>query len=87
MPSGSVPSRKHPQAVLVLVLGILGFLTWGITGLVAGILGGRVVREIDAQPGRYRNRSLAGLGRGIGWTSVILFGAYTLLILLSLLTY
>jgi hypothetical protein len=82
-----VPPEKHPQAVLVLVLGILGFLTWGITGLVAGILGGRVVRETDAQPGRYTGRSLASLGRGIGWTTVILFGVYTFVVFLSVLTY
>jgi hypothetical protein len=55
------PAPVHPKATTVLILGILGFLTCGITGIVAAIMGGRTLREIDAQPGRYSGRTQVNL--------------------------
>lgn len=75
-PTQARPSAppNHPQTSTVLVLGILGLFVCGITGIIAGIMGGRVLREIDAQPGRYSGRSQVNLGRLLGWVGVGLWG-------------
>ena len=67
---------NHPQAMTVLVLGVLGFVTCGITGIAAGIMGGRVLREMNAQPDRYSGRSQVNLGRILGWVTVGLGALY-----------
>jgi len=73
------PAPVHPKATTVLILGILGFLTCGITGIVAAIMGGRTLREIDAQPGRYSGRTQVNLGRIMGWITVGLGALYLFL--------
>jgi uncharacterized membrane protein YjgN (DUF898 family) len=57
---------KHPQAVTVLVLGILGVTLCGLTAPFAWVMGNRALAEIDAQPGRYGGRSEANAGRVLG---------------------
>ena len=53
----------HPQATLVLVLGIVSVVVCGLVGPVAWVIGNRVVREIDASDGQLGGRSTANAGR------------------------
>jgi hypothetical protein len=64
----------HPQAVLVLVLGILGFVVCPGISPFAWVMGNRVVREIDASGGAVGGRSSANAGRICGLIGTILLG-------------
>jgi hypothetical protein len=55
---------EHPMATTVLVLGILGFVTSGITGLVAWVLGNRARR--DCVTGMYAMSDSLRIGRVLG---------------------
>jgi hypothetical protein len=64
---------EHPSATTGLVLGIVGLvgiMTCGGLTLVlspfAWVVSGRVLREIDASPGRYSGREKASAGRIMG---------------------
>jgi uncharacterized membrane protein YjgN (DUF898 family) len=70
---------EHPQATTVLILGILGLVLCGVLAPFAWVMGNRVVREIDASPGRYGGRSSANAGRICGIVGTILLG-FSLLI-------
>ncbi|MCU1370094.1 MAG: hypothetical protein JWO77_1288 [Ilumatobacteraceae bacterium] len=61
--------QEHPDAVTVLVFGILGIVLCGLLGPFAWAKGSRVVREIDAEPSRYTNRGQAQAGRVLGIVS------------------
>lgn len=60
------PPPSHPQAVTVLVLGIVGLAVCQVLGVPAWIIGTRVVREIDASQGALGGRGLAQAGRVCG---------------------
>jgi Domain of unknown function (DUF4190) len=62
----------HPRGVTILVLGILGIVCCSPLGIVAFIMGNNALREIDAQPGRYRNRQLVQIGRILGIIGMVL---------------
>lgn len=64
----------HPQAVTVLVLGVLGAASFGLLAPVAWVLGSRVVREIDASQGYLGGRGPAQAGRVLGIVGTLLFG-------------
>lgn len=54
---GYAPAQhEHPQGTAVLVLGILGFVSCGLLGPIAWIMGNKALAEIDAHPGYYSNR-------------------------------
>jgi hypothetical protein len=64
---------EHPSATTGLVLGIVGLVgimtCAGLTLVLspfAWVISGRVVREIDASPGRYSGREKASAGRIMG---------------------
>jgi len=57
---------KHPQAVTVLVLGILSLVVCGLIGPFAWGMGSRVVREIQTSGGRWGGDSEATVGRILG---------------------
>ena len=70
--------RPHPQGTLVLVLGILGLVLAPVA--VPGLLRGtQVLREIDARPTLYSNRTPVVVGRLLSilalvvWAGAILF--------------
>jgi uncharacterized membrane protein YjgN (DUF898 family) len=65
-----VPS--HPQAVTVLVLGILSLVVCGLIGPFAWGMGSRVVREIEASGGRWGGHTEATIGRILGIVSTVL---------------
>jgi hypothetical protein len=64
---------EHPSATTGLVLGIVGLVgimtCAGLTLVLspfAWVISGRVLREIDASPGRYTGREKASAGRIMG---------------------
>lgn len=89
---GSYPTagEQHPSATTALVLGIVGLvgiaLCGGITLLLSPFawwMGGRAVKEIDAQPGRYTGRDQAQGGRimGIIGTVLLVLGLIALVLM------
>ncbi|GAA3535033.1 hypothetical protein AFL01nite_07210 [Aeromicrobium flavum] len=60
------PLPKHPKATLVLVLGIIGLVFCQVLGPFAWVIGGRAVKEIDANPGVWDGRGEAQAGRILG---------------------
>ncbi len=84
----------HPSATTALVLGIVGLvgiaLCGGITLVLspfAWVIGGRAVREIDAEPGRYAGRDRANAGRimGIIGTVLLVLGVVALIGIIALI--
>ncbi len=76
--SPSVATKTSGMAVTSLVLGILGFLTCGLTGLVGGILGVVALVGINNSRGHLRGQGLAVSGivvSAVSLISALLFGA------------
>jgi uncharacterized membrane protein YjgN (DUF898 family) len=65
---------EHPQATLVLILGIVGIVVCQVISPFAWVMGSRVVREIDASNGQLGGRSQAQAGRICGIVGTCLFG-------------
>lgn len=57
---------KHPQAITAMVLGILGIAVCGILAPIAWSIGGKAVKEIDANPAAYSGRGEANAGKILG---------------------
>jgi uncharacterized membrane protein YjgN (DUF898 family) len=74
VPYGSFPPQDHPQAMLVLILGIVGIVVCGLAAPFAWVIGNRVVREIDASGGQVGGRSTANAGRICGIIGTVLIG-------------
>jgi uncharacterized membrane protein YjgN (DUF898 family) len=49
-----------------MVLGILGLVVCGVLAPFAWVIGGKAVKEIDANPGAYGGRSEANAGKIMG---------------------
>ena len=83
---GGYAPPDHRQAVLVLVLGIVGLVVCGIAAPVAWVMGNRVVGEIDASNGQLGGRSTANAGRICGIIgTVLLIGGVVLGVLVLFL--
>lgn len=89
-PSYRLPD--HPDATKAMVIGLIA-LVGGFTcylplalGPWAWVVGRRVVKEIDAQPGRYegRGQAQAGFVMGVIATALLLLGVLLILGLLAL---
>jgi hypothetical protein len=85
------PLPAHPSATTAMVLGLVGLagilLCGGLTLVLspfAWVIGGRAVKEIDAQPGRYSGRDQAQGGRIMGMvgTGLLVLGVLALIALL-----
>jgi hypothetical protein len=74
VPYGGYAVQDHPQAMLSLVLGIIGLVVCGIVAPFAWVIGGRAVREIDESGGRLGGRSTANAGRILGIIGTVLIG-------------
>lgn len=64
-----VPQPDHPRGTLILVLGIVSFLSCGLLGPVAWVMGNRAIREVDASSPPARNRGAIQAGRVLGIVS------------------
>jgi hypothetical protein len=71
---GGFGPPDHQQALLVLILGILGFAVCLLISPFAWVIGNRVVAEIDASNGRLGGRSMANAGRICGIVGTLLIG-------------
>lgn len=70
----------HPQAVTVMVLGIVSFF-FPIVGPVAWVLGGRAKREIEASGGRLGGMSQVMVGYVLGIVMSVLMALVLVLFL------
>lgn len=66
------PVQDHPQATLVLILGILSIVICSLIGPFAWAIGKRAVREIDASGGTLGGRTQAQVGYIMGMIVTIL---------------
>lgn len=64
----------HQSGTTVLVLGILGLVVCFICGIFAITMGNKALKEIDANPAAYNNRSTVATGRILGIVGVVLQG-------------
>ena len=74
-PYGGFAAPDHQQAVLVLILGILGLVLCQVISPFAWVMGNRVVAEIDASNGQLGGRSTANAGRICGIVGTFLLGS------------
>jgi hypothetical protein len=72
---------SHPQAVTVLVLGILSLVICSLIGPFAWGMGSRVVREIETSGGRWGGQTEATIGRILGIVATALLVASVLFVL------
>jgi hypothetical protein len=90
-PAYGMPAQDHPSSGLALGLGITGLVGIVFCQLLlfaapfAWVIGGRAVREIDAQPGRYGGRDKAQAGRvmGIIGTVVLALGLLAIVVIVE----
>ncbi|MCL2785586.1 MAG: hypothetical protein FWD55_09215 [Propionibacteriaceae bacterium] len=79
---------EHPEAITVLILGVLSFGMMGILGPIAWIMGNKAKRQCEA--GQYRMSDALSTGRILGIVgsvlaivAVVLLGGMVLLSLLA----
>lgn len=84
-PPGGAAPVNHPRGMLILILGIVSLVCLQILGPVAWIMGNTAIREIDANPGAYSNRSLVQVGRicGIIATVLLVLGVVVWIVLFA----
>ncbi|WP_067977381.1 DUF4190 domain-containing protein [Nocardia caishijiensis] len=75
------PTVEHPQANMILVLGLLSPFCCGIFGPVAWTLGKRALNEIDASYGGLSGRHQVLIGYIAGIFGTILMICFALLYL------
>jgi hypothetical protein len=78
---GAAGEQAAAGATAVLVLGIASLVACPVVGIAAVVLGSRVLRELDANPGRYSGRYRVSLGQilgGIGFFAMGIFYALAL---------
>jgi Domain of unknown function (DUF4190) len=76
--SYGAPAVQHPQAIVAMVLGILGLAVCPLIGIAGLVLGNKARKEIDASAGMLAGRGMATAGFVLGIISI----AFTLLVIL-----
>jgi Domain of unknown function (DUF4190) len=75
------PAVQHPQAIIAMVLGILGLAVCPLIGIAGLVLGSKARKEIDASAGRFAGRGMATAGFVLGIISVVV----TVLVILAII--
>jgi len=83
-PSGGSRGRAHPDGTVVLVLGILGLVLCPVAAVPGLLRGTRALREIDAQPQAWSNRSSVVVGRVLSIVSLAIWALIISLYLVAL---
>ncbi|MGI8593384.1 MAG: DUF4190 domain-containing protein [Solirubrobacteraceae bacterium] len=73
-PYGPAQVENAPNAVLSLVLGIVGIVVCSIAAPFAWVLGKKAEAEVDANPGRYTGKGMATAGKILGIIGTVLIG-------------
>jgi hypothetical protein len=78
--AGGVPqwAPDHPDATMVLLLGILGMAVCQVIAPFAWIKGARVKREIDESGGKLAGRSQVQIGYVLGIVGSVILGLYVI---------
>lgn len=71
-------SHDHPQGSTILILGICSLVVCQLLGPVAWVMGNNAIREIDANPYAYSNRSNVQAGRICGIIATALVALWLL---------
>ncbi len=79
-PPYAPPPPNHPQAITVLVLGIVSLVVCGPVGPFAWVMGNRVVQEIDSSQAPVGGRTEATIGRILGIVATALFALSVLVV-------
>ncbi|WP_062993344.1 DUF4190 domain-containing protein [Nocardia anaemiae] len=66
------PPQDHPQAVTIMILGILGLLMCQVLGPIAWVMGKKALNEIDASGGAIGGRGSVQAGYICGIIASIL---------------
>jgi hypothetical protein len=77
------PAVQHPQAIIAMVLGILGLAVCPLIGIAALVLGSKARKEIDAAPGRFAGRGMATAGFVLGIISIVITVLVILVVVLG----
>jgi len=86
-PPYGMAAMQHPQAVSALVTGILGLAICPPVGIAGVVLGGKVRRDIDADPQRYTGRGMGTAGFVLGILSIAYLVILVVLIVVSSASY
>lgn len=72
---------KHPDAITVLVLGILSIALCQVLGPFAWYKGKKVLADMHANPGKWSGESEVNLGRILGIVGTALLGLIAVIVL------
>jgi hypothetical protein len=78
---------KHPDAVTVLVLGVIAVAAFPLTGPFAWAIGARARREFDDNPGRWSGEDELKVGYVLGIVGTVLLLLGVLAIAFLILTF
>lgn len=79
---GQGPSENAPNAVLALVLGIVGVVVCGIAAPFAWMLGKRAEQAADADPARYTGKGMATAGKILGMIGTALLALGLIIVII-----
>lgn len=82
-PSGAARGRPHPDGTVVLALGLVGLVLCPVAAVPGLLRGNRALREIDADPQAWSNRSSVVVGRLLSLIGLVVW-ALILLYLVAL---
>lgn len=82
---GFPQALPHPKAKLILILGVLGFVTCGLTSLVAFVIAGQAKKEIKQSNGRYQEDAALVIGRLLGIVALAVLIVFSLPFVLTLI--
>lgn len=74
----------HPQSTTALILGILSFFTGGITGPFAWYIGGKARKQVQANPGQYKDGGMLTVGWVLGIVGTIYLAFFVLFVVVYL---
>lgn len=77
-------TQEHPQGTVILVLGILGFVTV-ICGVIAWILGAKAQKEIAASGTHYSNEGNIKIGKILGMVVTIIYAVIIVITIIAVI--
>jgi hypothetical protein len=79
------PKHLHTGALLALIFGVLGFITYGVGSLVAVILANKAIKKIKQNPEMYSGEILAKIGRVLGIIMLVIMALVVITIFAAII--